>query len=51
MFYYQNREKQFICLPKNTKDSNDQIMISLDEIISIEPYDEDISIVTLSTGK
>ena len=31
--------------------SNNKAMICLNEIVSIEPYDEDSSMITLSTGK
>lgn len=52
MYYYQ-KGKDFICLPKtkNTKDTNNKIMISLNEIVSIEPYGEEYSKITLSNGK
>lgn len=54
MYFYEKQERQFICLPADTddtNDTNDSVIIRLNEIISIEPYDNDTSIITLSTGK
>lgn len=52
MYYYQQHEgKRFLCLPMNVIHSNNKAMICLNEIVSIEPYDEDSSTITLSTGK
>ena len=51
MWNYQKQERRFIRLPKKTNGSNDKIMISLNEIISIEPISEDCSKITLFNGK